>query len=477
MADFVFQENASIGGAIDISSSQLIDKENSSSSIKFKIGMEDPVVINSTAEYYDSNDNLLLSGKIKKAKELSKDPNSDAVIYELTIFDNGYDLVDGNLNEVFRNKTPEEIIDEVVVGVGLSFVDQLPSASGITIPKKVYQDRDPIEAINELCDTLGANWRVEGTTFYLFRRGYTLSSETIDGTSNWLLSKDGWIDNTDKQANTVIVKGAIITQRTKETLSGTGTVFTLARTPIDIEFDGLTQTTENIDGDYTVDKQAKEVTFNTSKTDPEAFYSYESRVRAQVGNGDPIKVINRSYIEDRIEARKLGRKYIEIFGDGIQSSKWLSKDMYSLDLNNFIVGDKIPVINKLNTDRDGQYVITKIVRKYPRQNEITVGEDETSIYNWQSESKDRIKQLEERDQNSDFVQLDVFQTGKVQIKLTAALTKYLVIIDDGKVLWASDTTLATDADLISDTGPDVDYALAYDDGALPSGSFIDILNP
>jgi hypothetical protein len=477
VADFVFQENASIVGAINISSSILTDKENSSSNVKFRIGMDEVVDIDSTAEYYDSNSNALITGKIKKAKEISKDANSDAVIYELTIFDEGYRLIDGNLNEVFRNKEPEEIIEDVVVGVGLTFVNQLPAASGISISKKVYQDRDPIEAVNELCNTLGANWRVEGTTFYLFRRGYTLSSETIDGTSEWALNRDGWVDNTDKQAKTVIVKGAVITQRTAETLSGTNTVFTLSRTPIDIEFAGLTQTTENINGDYTVDKQAKEVTFDVSQTNPEALYSYESQVRAQVGSGEPIKVINRSYIEDIIEARKLGRKYLEIFGDGIQSARWINKDIYSMNLNNFIVGNKIPVINRLNTDRDGQYVITKIVRKYPTQNEITVGEDETSLYNWQSESKDRIKQLEERDQNSDFVQLDVFQTGKVQVKLTAALTKYLVVINDGKVLWASDTTLSTDADLISDTGPDVDYAIAYDDSALPSGSFIDILNP
>lgn len=477
MADFVFQEKASIVGAIDISKSYLVDKENSSSSVKFLIGMTVPVIRDQTAEYYDSNDNLLLDGKIKKAKELSFDAATGSRIYEITIYDNGYNLVDGNTNEIFRDKLAEEIIEEVVEANGLTFVNQLPSSSGVLIPKKTYLDRDPIEPVNELCNTLGANWRVEGSTFYLFIRAQTLSSVTIDGKIGWTLNRDGWIDETDKKASTVIVKGAVITQRTAETVIGTGTEFILSRTPIDVEFVGLTQSTENIIGDYEVDKQEKKVTFNSPETDPEFFYSYESQVRVQIGDGDPIKVLDRNYIEDIAQGRKLGRKYLEIYSDGIQASTWINNDMFGLDINDLIVGYKINVLNKLNTSRDGPYVITKVIRKYPTQNLITVGEDETSIYNWQAESKDRIKQLEERDQNSDFVQLDVFKTGSVKPKITTTLTQYLVVINTGEILWSSDTTLANDADLISDTGPDVDFAIAYDDSALPVGSFIDLLNP
>ena len=476
MADFVFQEKASIVDAINISSSYLVDRENSSSSVKFRIALDEAVANDSTAEYYDANDNLLLDGKIKGAKELSYDSFTGTRIYEITIFDNGYDLIDDNLNEIFRDKLPEEIIEEVVVAVGLTFSNLLPGASGLNIPKKTYIDRDPIEAINELCNTLRANWRVEGTTFFLFRKGQNLSTLTIDGTENWSLDKDGWKDDTDKKAQTVIVKGAIILQRTKETLSGTNTVFSLSRTPVDVEVDGLTQTTENIDGDYVIDKQEKTITFDTSKTDPEVFYSYESQVRAQSGSGLPIKVLTKAYIEDIIQARELGRKYLEIYGDGIQSSKWINSDMFSMNFDDLIVGDRIQTINRLNTSRDGEYIITKLIRKYPIQNIITIGEDETSIYNWQSESKDRIKQLEEKDQNSDFVQLDAFETGSVKLKITSEITKYLVVENTGEILWASDTTLPNDADLINDDGPDSSVSIAFDDSGLPPGSFIDLLS-
>ena len=452
MADFVFQENASISGATNISSSQLIKKENSSSSVKFRVGVDFEINIESTAEYYDSEDNLLLDGKIKTAKELSYDPFTGSRIYEITIYDNAYNLIDGNLNEVYRDKTPEEIIELVVEAFGLTFNNLIPSSSGIEIPKKVYLDRDPIDSINELSKTLGANWRVLGSNFYLFRRGDTLSPITINGNEGWAINKDGWIDDTDKKTSTVIIKGAVILQRTSETVTGTGTEFILSRTPVDVEIEGFTQTTENINGDYEVDKQAKKITFNTTQTDPEIVYSYESQVRAEVGDGDPTRVLNKSYIESNIEARKLGRKYVEIYGDGIQKAVWINNDMYSMNLNNLIVGQKIKVINRLNTNRNGEYIITRVVRKYPNQNQITVGEDETSIYNWQSESKDRIKQLEEKDQNSDFSQKDVFKTGKVKVKLTATMTKYLIVENTGEILWSSDTSLSNNADVITDDG-------------------------
>ena len=169
------------------------------------------------------------------------------------------------------------------------------------------------------------------------------------------------------------------------------------------------------------------------------------------------------------------RKYISIFGDGIQNSKWLNTNIFDLDVTEFNVGDLIQVFNKLNTSRNGKYEIMKVVREYPKKTEISVGEDVLSLFDWQKESKDRQKQLEQKDQNDDFTQIDSFQTGNLKVNLSGQLTKLLVVINTGEVLWASDTTLASDADLISDTGPDIDFALAYDDDGLPAGTFIDLL--
>ena len=474
MVDFTFQEKATIVDAIDISQSILTQKQNASRSMKFNLGYEGVIPKQSTTEYYDSNDVLIIDGKIKEAKELSKDPGSENRIYEITIYDNGYNLIDGNLNEIFRNISPEDLIEDIVLENGLTFNNLLPSPSGILIIKKRYADKDPMEGINDMCNLLGANWRVVGSQFTLFRKGDFTSSQIIDGTQSWALNQDGWIDDTEKQAKKVIVKGATILQRTEEQIIDTNTVFTLSRTPEDMEIAGLTQTTETIDGDYIVDKELKRVTFNTSKTDPTFLYSYNSQIRIEVGDGSPIKVLEKKYIEEVLEARELGRKYIEIFGDGIQTATWINKNIFDLDITQFNVGDLIQVYNKLNVDRNGKYEITKIVRKYPQKTEVLVGEDVLSLFDWQAESKERQKQLEQEDQNDDFIQFDKFSTGKVKVKLSATITKLLIVINTGEILWASDTPLANDADLISDTGPDIDYAIAYDDDGLPVGSFIDL---
>lgn len=473
MADFTFQERAT-GTNINVAQSILTKKRNSCQSMKFKISYVGEITVGSTADYYDQDNNLIINGLIKEAKEIAKDINTEQRIYELTIYDYGYNLIDGNLNDVFRSLTPEEIIQDIIEENSLTFDNQLPAASGITIAKKVYKDLDPIEAVNDLCEMLGAAWRINQTTFTLFRRGDFLCTEEIDGTDKW--ATDGWSDDTDKQAKKIILKGAKILQRTSETVTGTDTTFTLSRTPEDMQISGLVQTTETIDGDYSVDKEAKQVTFDVAQTDPTFEYSYYSQLRAEIGDGSPIKVIEKNYIEDIAEARKLGRKYISIYGDGIQSSDWTTSDIYTFDITNFNVGDMINVKNKLSIARDGKYEITKIVRKYPQKIVISVGESSINIFDWQAESKGRLKQLTQIDQNDDYNQYDKFSTGDVKVTINSQLTKLLVVTNTGEILWASDTTLANDADLISDTGLDEDYPLAYDDDGLPAGTYEDLLN-
>lgn len=484
-----FKEGSITGDQVKVAQSHLHKKENESNFIKFKCGYEGTIEKNSAAKYIDYNGNTLIEGKIKQIKELANDPNTDKKIYEITLYDKGYVLKEQNLNKIYdEGTTPEEIIEDIVELYNLIFVNDLDISSGVTIERrKRYLDRDPIEAVNELCQTIGAVWRVEGSNFILYRIGQNTSSEEIDANAKWTIP-EGWIDDTSKQCTRVIVKGGRILQRTTENLSGTGTVFYTTRTPEDVQIEGLTQTTETIDGDYTVkkgdfdvggtDKKGK-IEFESEQTDPVVNYSYYSQIRveAKVGDGDIVKEIEKNYIESSYEARKFARKYLEIYQDGFQVGEWINPDTTGLNINNFITGDKIQITNKLNPSRDGEYVISKVERRYPRQIKITVGEEVNSLVDWQAEAKDRIKQLTEIDGNFDFVQLDEFLSGDFDVGLTSNFTYLYAIHDTGEVLFASDTTLSSDGDLISDTGDDVDYALAYDDDAtFPAGTKTDYLS-
>jgi len=248
-----FKEGSVTGEQIKVSQSHFHKKENEASYIKLKCKYTGTLSNNTSAEYIDSNDNTILTGKIKKLKELANDPNTDDKIYELTLFDLGYNLKEGNVNQIWEaGETPEGIIQDIVEENNLTFNNEFGS-SGVSIEnRKKYLDKDPIECINELCNTIGAVWRVENSTFYLYKLGENTSTIEIDANNNW--NTDGWEDDTSKQVNQLIVKGAEIMQRTTESLTGTGTTFYTSRTPHDVQIEGLTQTTENIDGDYEVFK-------------------------------------------------------------------------------------------------------------------------------------------------------------------------------------------------------------------------------
>lgn len=449
MVDFIFQENSTEN--INVSQSQITYKNNTCSNVKFHVGITGTISLDQTAQYLDESGNVIIEGKIKVLKEIVKDLNSERRIYEVQLFDYGYNLIDGVVNNVYRSLTVEGIIEAVVEANGLTFVNDLPTASGITIAKRVYRDLRPVEVVNDLCETLGASWRVAGTEFHLYRQGDYACTNVINESEGWK-NKEGWKDDTNKKATKVIVVGANIMQRTSETLTGTGTEFYTSWIPENIKISGLVQTTSNIAGDFTVDAQNKKITFNTSKTNPVVEYSYKSQVRAEVGEGSIIKTLKKSYIETFSEARKLGRKYLELYKDGIQNAVWQSNDIYGLDVRDLKCGYKINVTNRNNTPRNGQYIISQVVRKYPQGTEVTVGEDETSIFDWQVESKDRIKQLESQDNNSEFIQLDVPKSGKVKVNISGELTKLTIVENTGDILWASDDTLSNNADLIGEYG-------------------------
>lgn len=477
MSDFIFKEGT-VTTEIKVAESSFIDQDGKVSSIKLKCASDVEITENTTADYLDFNGEYIIeSGIIKLVEELAADPNTSKKIYSITLFDPAYGLLDGNVNEVFNSLSPEDLIQDIVESIGLTFVNELPSASGITIPKVVYQDYKPIDAINPWLNVLQANWRVEGTNFILYKNGYNiLSNVLIDAYSGWIIP-DGWKDDTTNQATKVIVKGANITQRTTETLTGTNTVFYTSFQPENVEIVGLTQTTDTIVGDYIVDKENKMITFNTSKTDPVVTYSYNSQIRAEVGTGDIIKILNKTYIESRDDARKLGREYLKIYKDGASIGVWQINNFLDINIKDFKRGHKINVYNVMNQNRDGPYVITKIERNYPKNLKITVGEDVYNIFDWQKESKDRIQQLEQQTNNAEFVTQDVFQLGNVSVKLTANVSSLYVVLDDGKVLFASDTSLASESDLISDENWTEDFSTTnYKDASNTNATWSSTLN-
>jgi len=386
------------GGTPDVTKNKIfsdarIEKyDNSKSNIcKFSCATVLGMVIGDEAEIYNSDDTLKFKGVIQKIV--------DQVGTIQFVEVNGYSiaLTQTKLNEVYRATTVEAIIEDIIDN-NTDFTFSSSITTGITISKIVFKDDTLIDAINKLCGLFNGIWNVSNSeVFSLAIKNDTFSSKTLNF-DNDLLVDGKWDTDNLPRAEKVVVLGKNINQRVTETLSGTGTVFNTTRIPEDIEIDGLTQTTASITGDYTVDKENKEITFNSSQTDPEVNYSYQSRIRVELGSGKTV-VLDKPYIETVTEGIDLATSYFNRFSDGLQKSKWIKVDS---DISAYTVGNKIPVTDTKN-NRTGDYLINKVVFKFPKTIEIEIGESEDDLFNWQKETLLRVKELEKKDINDDFI--------------------------------------------------------------------------
>ena len=433
--------------------------------LKFGIIQDSTIQLGDEVLYYDLDNTQVFGGEIQNIDD-------DTGVQFLEVADYSIQLSQNKINEIYPAGTaPEDIIEDIIDNyTDLTFVSSV--STGTTLDKKlVFKDEWLIDAIVKVLELFNGNYEVDiNKNFTMTIMSSSLSTKDI------LYGRDklngSWKNDNQKKAEKVIVLGAIIDQRTTETLSGTGTVFNTTYKPENVQIAGLQQTTENIDGDFTVNVQNSEITFNSSKTDPDVSYTYKSQIRVELGVGKTV-LLEKKYIESKSEARTLATEYKARFEDGAQSSKWLT---VSSDIDSYIVGDLIYVEDDIHV-KTGQYEIKSVTLTLPNRMVIEVGENEEDLFDQTKETIERIKQLEATNENSDFVNKYDYLTELIDISVVTNFTELQTIESTGEILFASETTLANDGDLISDTGADEDFALAYDDGWVPVRFWIDYLNP
>jgi hypothetical protein len=420
------------------------------------------IALGDEIKFYDSGNVYTFGGYVQK-------PVENTGYISLEVADYGIQLSQITANDSLENKTPEEVIEYLInTYTDLTYVNNL-TVTNTAISKLLIKDSYLIDMITNMLSLFNGAFTVDkNKNFNLYQSSDVLNSNSIINGVDALIG--GWKTDNNKRAEKVVVKGATIKQRTTETVTGTGTEFVTTYTPDDVEILGLTQTTENITGDYVVDLINNKIIFNTSKTDPVISYAYDSVIRVELGTGKTV-TLEKKYIKSKSEAIKLAREYKTRFEDGAQSSKWIKSD---ININNYNVGESISVTDTIN-NRTGIYTIKNISIEYPKKLTIEVGETEDDLFDWQKEAIDRIKQLEQKNENTKFITKYDYLQNKVKVSISIEITKLESYVDDGTLLWASETTLSSDADLISDDGLDADFALAYDDSAVPSSLYIDYL--
>lgn len=421
------------------------------------------IVIGDEVKFYDLDNNYTFGGLVQK-------PKDSTGIQTLQISDYSIVLSQLSVSEVFESQNYAEIIQYLIeTYTDFTFVNNL-TFTPPTATKLIRRDAWIIDIIAELLGAFNGSYTVDkNKVFTLFQVQDTLNPNSLVNGID-ILDRH-WETDNNLKAEKVIVKGAVIDQRTTETITGTGTEFFTSRIPENVEIVGFTQTTETITGDYTVDKTNKKITFNSSQTNPVITYTYQSQIRIELGEGKTV-TLEKKYIESKSEARSLAREYQATFIDGAQSARWLKS---SSNIDDYNVGESIGVTDNIN-GFSGSYKIKELRLDYPNKLFITIGEEPEDLFDWQKEAIDRIKQLEQKENNSDFITIDEYIISGLKIKITREFTELKSIINDGTILWASETSLTTDADLISDDGPDENFALAYDDSAIPPSLIIDYLN-
>lgn len=367
-------------------------------------------LLDDDVEFYNSTTTLKFKGKITKVIE-------DNTLFSIEVKDLGNELITERFSEVYRSQSPEAIIENIITTKSdLTYSSTV--STGLTLGKHVFRDDLQIDGISKMMELFKGAYSINKSgLFTLIKKSNVLNSNGIISGVDML--QGGWKDDANKKYTKIIVEGGNIQQRTTETLSGTGTVFNTTFIPKDLEISGLTQTTENIDGDYTVDEQNLEITFNGSQTNPVVSYTYESQVRVEIGEGRTLK-LQKSYLESTSEALSLALSALQLYQDGIQTSKWLKTD--GTDFEDYNIGENISVLDT-NNNKSSNYEITSIEYVYPSKLYLTVGESEDGIFDWQKESQQRIQELEQKDQNSEFVTKFNYNNNKILIRVTSNLTK------------------------------------------------------
>lgn len=361
------------------------------------------------AEFFDQSSTLKFKGTITKIKE-------ENTLFTLELKDLGYELTTERFSDAFRNQRPEQIIQSIVeTYTDLTFSTSLNT--GFTIPKQIFRDDLLIDGIIKMMELFNGAYTIDKAgVFTLMRKFETANSNSIVSGQDVL--QGGWNIDSNKKFTKIIVEGGNINQRTTETISGTGTVFNTTFIPKDIQIGTLTQTTDNINGDYEVDEQNKQITFNNSITNPMVSYTYESQVRVEMGQGKTLK-LQKSYIETTNDALKLALTSLNLYQNGISNANWLKSD--NTDFENYNTGESITVIDSVN-DMSGTYEIAEVTYTYPNRLVLKVGEDEDQIFDWQKETQQRIQELEQKDQNGEFVTRFNYNNNIINIRVTSAIT-------------------------------------------------------
>jgi hypothetical protein len=345
-------------------------------------------------------------------------PLKDYPYIAVVAYSYGTEFLDKYVNEVFRNTTPEAAVEYVITNyTDLTYVAPTTS-SGLTIGVDgpvVFKDKRISEFLKTIVgDILGWRFRTDPQkNAYLEPSGVESSGVTLTvGTD--IYEKPVWEENSYWVVNRVIIEGdtALFNQPDTFTATASQTVFDLTYEPIGnvlVTDNGALQNpiiTGATTGSYTLDRRAKTVTFSSGRTAGHTInISYERAVPIRVtstrGSGRKQRKFKVKGVTAFSEARKLAKEYLDVHA---LPTKRAPLPVIGFK-NNVRSGVSVRVVDATDSVNE-ELVVDEVQFAYPQNTSIiSVGSKDVKLFDWFAEAQERVRQLEEKDGESEILSL------------------------------------------------------------------------
>lgn len=376
-----------------------------------------------------STDEKIFSGFISEHK-------LENGVVQILCFDKMWDLVRKNVNKVYESSGAQagEISaiakDLIETYGGLNSDEQATgTADGQIISEYRCDHTDIYSRLMALARAVDYQvwYDPVNDTVHFEPAGYTTSVDTLTVGSN-ILGLPKWTNDTSRMINDLRVDGAVSETQTRLPV-GTGvgqigttsgfetTGITLTKTPQSVELildSGTPPTEVKVGGSkdastghfYYVDLENKLITPATGTTFTNAHYAivnYTWLAPSPIHEYDAVSIATYGKFEKQVtltdiqnvaDAEVRTRDILSKFSDPFLIGEIMVKNLSTLT---YKVGDRIQIVDTVsNPNVNSQLIITKEVVKYPSSmKEIVVGDEGIRLADWQLQTEDRIKRLEE----------------------------------------------------------------------------------
>lgn len=371
------------------------------------------VVVNRASVTFEAEDTVLNSSII----DFTKSDGSTTVIsgqidtlkkpdfWTAVCLTNGYELNNTRVEKVYVSGTsPEDIVQDVIDNFTTNLTYAGTATSGFTITGNYVAKAYAIDVIKDMMDLLEWQLRIDVSNNVYFEPKGDLDNGYVftDGENGF--SALSWEEDKTEMINHLKVIGGFQSYSTEETVSGTGTEFTLSSKPQGV-LKAVVSGVEIAPANYSVDADNKKVTFTSSRTNPTFFYEINIPISVETQNdasialhGERFKEITAPWLNDYSEARKYAQTILLA-----RSNPKVKCNGVSNGLDFFTqAGETVRVVDTLR-GWDRRLVIIKKTIYAKGRTTYEFGERDFVLSDWQREVEERIKKLERKLTNDEEV--------------------------------------------------------------------------